>query len=339
MAGLRDETRSYLESVLGVEAHLKALAGLKVPFHIKDAYKPLELSLQFAPETQLHMLLLLPVDDDYPGAVALKKHLNQVRRATDKVVIYVSKSLSVSERRSLIAHQINFIQPGYQMFIPELAMDLRESFRKRRVEGEITTLLPAAQAMLLGRLYEGWKANTRFTANAIMDPLKYSRVTLSKVIDQLLKLGILRPGESHGFTNLYEFGASPTEVFSKARRFLRSPVRRKVAIDRKLLPGRGVFLAGETALAQYTMLAEPAQPVYGMTKKVFDGLVKDAFGETNSIDEIRAWIEIWSYPSLKQETNLADEASLFLSLEDNPDERLQIALQEMKGSTNWLSGD
>lgn len=340
MPSLRDEIRAYLESTLGVETSLKAVSGLKVPFHIKDAYKPLELSFQFGAETQLSMLLLLPVDDDYPGAVALKKHIYQVRKATDKVVVYVSKSLSVKERRSLIGHQINFIQPGYQMFIPELAMDLRESFRKRRVEGEVTALLPAAQAMLLHCLYEGWQSHDLFTANAIMGSHKYSRVTLAKVINLMLKLHILHPGQSQGFTNCYEFSSSPADIFSRARRYLRSPVRRKVSIDRKLHLGHGVFLAGETALARYTMLAEPAQPIYGMTKQVFDGLLEeDAFKVTDAIDEIRAWVEIWSYSSLKREGNLADEASLLLSLEDNPDERIQIALQEMKEKVNWLSED
>lgn len=43
MPNLRDEIKVNLESVLGVEAHFKSAFELKVPFHIKDAYKPVNL--------------------------------------------------------------------------------------------------------------------------------------------------------------------------------------------------------------------------------------------------------------------------------------------------------
>lgn len=337
-----DDIKAYLESTLGLDAHLQAAQGLKVPFYIKDAYKLTCLSLTTGskPQQKLSMLLVL-AGDEYPGAVSLGKHIAHVQKATDKVVVYVCQSLSVSQRRSLISGHINFIQPGYQMFIPELAMELRESVRTRRSEGKVSVLFPAAQAMLLGRLYEGWDNDTVFTSNAIMGAFKYSRVTLAKVIDQLLSLGIIHHAQSSGFKSCYSFGATPAAVFERARRSMRSPVKRKVAIDRVLRKGNGVFLAGETALSRYTLLADTEQPVFGMTKKQFDAMIKEgAFRVTRSVDEIRAWVEIWAYRTITEEKNIADEASLLLSLEDIQDERVQIALDELKESITWLkSGD
>lgn len=125
----------------------------------------------------------------------------------------------------------------------------------------MSVFLPAAQAMVLGCLYEGWGSDTVYNSSAITGGFDYSRVTLSKVIDQLLKLSIIHPAQSRGFTNYYSFGASQAAVFKNARNLMRSPVKRKVAIDRALHSRGGVFLAGETALAHYTMLAEPAIPV------------------------------------------------------------------------------
>lgn len=337
-----DDIKGYLESTVGLEVHLQAASGLKVPFHIKDAYKLVDLVLMVGPKAKqkLQVLLLLPVENKYPGAVSLGKHIAQVQKTTDKVVVYVCQSLSAPERRSLIAKNINFIQPGYQMFIPELAMDLRESVRTRRSEEDISVLLPAAQAMVLARLYEGWDSDTIFNSNGIMNGFKYSRVTLAKVIDQLLTLGIVQPAQSQGFKNCYSFGAPPADVFKKVRHFMRSPVKRKVAIDRVLHTGNGVFLAGETALAKCTMLAGPVQPVFGMTKKQFDVMLKDlAFKVTDSVDEVRAWVEIWAYRSLKEEKNIADEASLLLSLESIPDERVQLALDELKEAVAWLKSE
>ena len=221
-----------------------------------------------------------------------------------------------------------------------MAMDLRQSFRTRHNEVEVSALLPAAQAMVLARLYEGWDSDTVFTSSAILGDFKYSRVTLAKVIDQLLKLSIVQPAQSLGFKNFYSFDALPPELFKKARHFMRSPVKRRVAIDRVLHARNGVFLAGETALAKCTMLASPAKPVFGMTKKQFDTMVfEQKLKVTDAVDEIRAWVEIWAYRSLAEDKNIADEASLLLSLEDNPDERVQQALDDLKEGISWLKSE
>lgn len=343
MPVLRDDIRLYLESSLGVDAQMRPASDLKVPHYIKDAYKLVNLVLLVGgknKQSKLSMVLLLPIDGEYPGAVTLGKHIAQVQKYTDNVVVYVCQSLSVPERRSLIANHINFIQPGYQLFIPELAMDLREGVRTRRNEREVSALLPAAQAMVLARLYEGWDSDKVFTSNTIMGEFKYSRVTLAKVIDQLLKLRIIHPAQSRGFQKFYSFGAPPPDLFKKTRHLMRSPVKRKVAIDRVLHAHNGVFLAGETALAICTMLAGPAQPVFGMTKKQFDTMVKEKqFKETDEVDEILAWVEIWAYRSLAEDKNIADEASLLLSLEDSPDERVQQALDDLKEGISFLKSD
>ncbi|MHA6197578.1 hypothetical protein ACX3YG_24800 [Pseudomonas wadenswilerensis] len=329
----------YLASVLGAEARVEKAPDLKIPFHLKDTYGIAELTLLIG-DQPLSMLLMMPVDDEYPGAITLRKHLEQIEKATDKTIVFVYKSLSAPERRSLIGNQLNFIQPGSQMFIPELAMDLREQVRKRRDDKAVSTLLPAAQAMLLGCLYEGWNSERLYSSTAIMGDFRYSRVTLAKVIAQLLKLRIIQEAQSRGFTHFYSFDASPAEVFRTARRWMRSPVKRRVAIDRKLHLGDGIFLAGESALAKYTLLAGPTQPVYGMTRNTFDLLLEGKdFKVADSVDDTRAWVEIWAYRSLKANDKIADEASLLLSLEDHPDERIQIALDELREEVTWLKSE
>jgi len=338
MPSLKDDLKAYVESTLGLPIEFEAV-HLKLPFHILDLYNPVRMRLGVG-KTPVSALLLLPMADEHPGSVALKKHITQVRKATDEVIVYVTKSLTPHERRSLISHHINFLQPGYQMFIPDLAMDLREKVRQRRESEEVSALLPAAQAMLLGCLYEGWSSETLFNSNAIMGDFKYSRVTLSKVIDQLLTLKLLTTVKGRGFNNLYSFDGNRLEVFNRARSHMRSPVRRTVSIDSKLQLGEGVFLAGETALAKYTLLAEPAKPIYGMTKKRFAELIADEqMRPSTSVDDTSAWVEIWAYNSLTRNKNIADPASLLLSLQDNPDERIQICLDELKEQVTWLASE
>lgn len=343
MPVLKDDIRLYLESILGADVAIKPASALKIPHHIRESYQLVKLVVSLGGASRafhLSMILLLPVNDQYPGVVTLGKHLAQVQKSSDEVIVYACKSLTVSERRSLIASQINFIQPGYQLFIPELALDLRERIRARRNEQAVSALFPAAQAMLLARLYEGWDSEKTFSSSAIMEGFKYSRVTLGKVIDQLTTLEILHAAENPGFKKLYSFTATSAAVYAKAHHCLRSPVKRKVAIDRLLQPGNGVFLSGESALATLTMLADPAQPVFGMNKNQFDRMHgEQAFKVAESLDMTVAWIEIWAYSSLKEDQHIADEASLLLSLQDNPDERVQQALDELRENVTWLKSE
>ncbi|BFO07196.1 hypothetical protein MX621_30925 (plasmid) [Pseudomonas aeruginosa] len=339
MPNLQDEAKAYIESVLGVAAQMTPVP-LRVPYTIRDSYKTYELSVPMGNSSAFNMMLLVSRDDiEYPGIVKLQKHIELVRNVTNQVVVYVCWSLSTQDRRSLIMHQVNFIQPSFQMFIPEMALDLRESFRQRREQSEVAALLPAAQAMLLSCLYAGIPDETYFTTNALLGDLGYSRVTLSKAVDQLISLGVITPAKSELPWRTYAFNGSPAEVFQKAKKHLRSPVKKRIGITRNAIPmAPGVFIAGETALAKYTMLAEPKQAVWGMSKKVFnDMLALDAFEVVESVDTIEEWVEIWGYPSLTETQYMADTASLFLSLEDNPDERIQIALDELKEQVRWLA--
>lgn len=337
MPDLQDEAKTYIESALGVKAHLTPMP-LRVPYTIRDSYKTYELRMSIGKSSAFTIMLLCD-EVAYPGIVSLQKHIELVHKVTNQVVVYVCRSLSIQERRSLITHQVNFIQPRFQMFIPEMALDLRESFRLRREQSEVSALFPAAQAMLLSCLYAGKTYEAYFRTNALLGDLNYSRVTLSKAVEQLTSLEVITPAKSELHWKTYAFNGTPAEVFRKAKQYLRSPVRKRIGITRNTLPmATDVCLAGETALAKYTMLAEPKQAVWGMTKKVFnDMLALDAFEVIDSLDEIEEWVEIWAYPSLTLRHSIADVASLYLSLEENPDERIQTALDELKQQFNWLA--
>ncbi len=63
------------------------------------------------------------------------------------------------------------------------------------------------------------------------------------------------------------------------------------------------------------------------------------FNLADSVDETKALVEIWAYSSVKTEKNIADEVSLILSMADNWDERVQIALDGLKESVTWFKSE
>lgn len=333
------ELEDYIQSTLGFSVKLSKVK-LNVPFSIQESFRLFMLEICPPNGASMKLLAVIPLEDEYPGIVALKKRLSMVEKATDKVVVYVTDHISSVERRSLIDRHINFIAVGRQFFVPELAMDLRESFRIRKNQETDIELSPATQAILIQLLYEGGdvKSDTLYTANALMGSYKYSRVTLSKAISELSKAGILRLSVEKTFTNrLYSLMASQADTFEKALLMMRSPIKKKVMVNRKPPLGNGVCYAGDTALAKYTMLVPSSKPVFAMTQKVYSSLLENGeIEEVRHIDRAKATIEIWSYRSPTVSTNVVDEISLYLTLKDDPDERVQIALSELKENNSWM---
>lgn len=328
------EIQNYVEEVLGLKASAPKFIDLQVPFFIKDTYELLHMQLRLSEKHTYDLVLIIQKEDEYPGIVSLSKHLKQIHKITREPLVYVNNALSAADRKSLINNNVNFIKPYSQLFIPELALDLRENYRQKRSSIEVENLFPATQAVMIACFNRGWSTKEVYTSSQLVQGLVYSRVTISKVIDQLINIGVLFRGDK---ARTYFFNEPEKLVFEKITPLLKSPIKREVFINARLDIGKGIFFSGETALAQYSMLAEPAKPIYGLTQEDFATLVREGeVWETESIDEIKATVELWTYPNPIVGAEVADPISLFVSLRDHNDERIQIALDEMMGEIPWL---
>ena len=73
-------------------------------------------------------------------------------------VVYVTTTLASYERKRLVQQKVPFIVPGNQLYLPELAIDLREYFRRRSVP-PTNGFSPSTQAMLITALLRApWSA-------------------------------------------------------------------------------------------------------------------------------------------------------------------------------------
>lgn len=334
MIKILQEIQGYVSDTLGLKASPGKPVNVQVPFFIKDIYDLIDMSLTLTEQHTFDVLLVVQKEGGYPGIVSLRKHLKQIHKVTNVPLVYVTHTLSATDRKSLISHHVNFIQPYAQLFIPELALNISETFRHKRKSVDVDSFFPATQAILIACFNRGWSMTTAYTSSQIAQGLDYSRVTISKAIDQLIAKDILAKGKK---VRTYCFTDSVKSVFEKALPLLKSPVKRVIYTRSRLDTGEGVFWSGETALSQYTMLAEPSKPVYALAQEHFYKILKQGLiSETESIDEVKAEIELWTYPNPVVEAEIADPFSLFLSLKDNNDERIQIALDEMMGDITWL---
>lgn len=136
---------------------------------------------------------------------------------------------------------------------------------------------------------------------------------------------------------LLQAAHEPAEAWAHAKPFLRSPVKRRVWVDhdaRANLPQAP--LAGLSALAASSMLAEPPQPIFALSSaqwKVAQQSGVRALPESHPSSSL--W-QVWTYaPNLQKEQATVDPLSLTLSLQDEQDERVQQALEDLREQFPW----
>lgn len=321
----------YLQEVLGIEAPgVKLWArATELPYFLRDAFQFSELELLGQP-------IVLAI-----RRAEAKQSLSDVRTWLDKVkalaglpVVYVTDALASYERRRLIEQKVPFIVPGNQLYLPDLGLDLREYFRQRAPSTE-AALSPSAQAMLITALLrQPWQSDWQPSKVAVA--LGYTPMTLSRAVKELTAAG-LATAYTVGRSRWLRMDLPAQQAWERAKPALRTPVRRTVWVAAQGVvahrPGR---MAGLSALAHYSMLTEPKWPVFAMTaadwKAATDAGVRELPEPETGAQE---W-QLWSYsPALMPDSATVDPLSLTLSLQESADDRIQLALDELKRRFLW----
>ena len=320
----------YLQDALGITPKVRPWAGrAKLPYFLQDAFELHELELLGRP-----ILLAIDRQANKPALANVRAQLDKLRALAGHPVVYVTGALASYERKRLIEQKVPFIVPGNQLYLPDLGIDLREYFRQRPQVLD-TALSPATQAMLITALLrKPWQAD--WQPAAIVTALGYTPMTLSRAVKELTAAGIATL-HSEGRARWLRMAISPTETWEHAKPLLRNPVKRRVWAHPipKLKPPH-VRLAGLSALAHISMLAEPQWPIYAVGPAQWKAAMQ-AGVETlpEQLPGTCEW-QLWHYsPALVPDSVTVDPLSLTLSLQDEADERVQLALGELKEHFPW----
>ncbi|MCK5690734.1 MarR family transcriptional regulator, partial [Myxococcota bacterium] len=186
---------------------------------------------------------------------------------------------------------------------------------------------PSAQAALLYSLYN--EDEDGLTPSGLADTLHYSPMTLSRAFDQLEATGLAH-AEIKGRERVLRFKMSKKDLWEEAQQYLRSPVKKRIFARMGAAPWQG-FSAGLSALSLSSMLAEPHNPTYALSAAQWKSLresgavVEIPMQEPDSVN-----LEIWTYdPQLFAKNDVVDCLSLFLSLKESEDERVESALESL----------
>ncbi|MFH1151454.1 MAG: MarR family transcriptional regulator [Actinomycetota bacterium] len=298
----------------------------KLPQYLRERYRFFRIDV-----LGTECVLMVDNGDEEQTPAVIGKHLDQVRGRGQFEVVYVRQGVTSYNRRRLIEQKVPFIVPGNQMYLPMLGIDLREHVRRLREKKPVFS--PSTQALILQVLWH--RESVTITPAEMAHRLGYSAMTMTRAFDELETAGV---GE-HSVTGRerhLRFSETGRSLWEHVLPYLNTPVRKRLYIASSVQAGDG-SVAGESALAYYTMLAEPRVPVLAFSSEEWkvwmqhDKLVELVLPEPGAYE-----IELWKYaPALFAREGNVDRLSLYLSLRDSTDERVQAAMHTLVEDMEW----
>ena len=326
----RTRLEGYLETVLRRSVCLQDWGGHeRLPVFLPRLYRFFETRIG---QTPLLFMCVRRSEEHTPTDIA--KHLDLTKSEFDGIVLYSAERLTAGFRARLISGGVAFAVPGNQLFVPELATDLREHFRAPKPERP-DKLSPSAQVVLFFHLLKG-KRKQVWTPTELAEPLRYSIMTTSRALNELASVGLAWT-ERRGRKKQLSFRAEGRLLIDAAKTLLIRPERRLDYV-RWVNKPPDLPLAGEHALARLSDLSPPSTPpIYAVTPTQERELLAagQAYLGTANYDSDGA-LGIWRYdPRVLAESHMVDPLSLFAQFWDHPNERVSMAADRLVERWKW----
>lgn len=232
----------------------------------------------------------------------------------------------------MIEKHIPFVIENGQMYLPFLGLDLKRA--SQYVEKEISTFSSSTQK---GYLYFLYNENTMVNTTEFAEKLNLTVMTASRVLNDLYdaKLLTYEIGGKTGRSKVYQRVRGP-EYFEKGRSFIKSPVKKVVYVKRA---PEATMIAGLEALAELSMINPPGYLVRAISRQQFK---ESGFEIINNKDIIKdkklVELQIWDYdPKEFTDKKLVDNMSLYASLKEVNDERVEQAIEEVLRGEKWYT--
>lgn len=309
-------------SILGISAVLipiprNQLKGLNADTLLRFSFYTTTFNSQ-------NLCIIQPKNKDKNTPLKYKQITGQIETVVNKPVAVLLNSLAYYERERLIHQGVYFIVADKYAFLPSLIVNAQAVKKPKNP----TKLVPAAQYIFL--YYLLMEPGAELTIRKLESVMPYNYLALSRAIVNLEDCKLCRTKKDRVGNKLIYFESSRPELWMQAQTYLSSPVKKIVYSDSK--PEGEISISGINALSHYSHL----NPEQNETVAVWDKL----FSRQNfSFNEIEGAfkIEIWKYPTTmphQQGIHVVDKLSLYLSMKDEPDARiekeLEIILEEMK---------
>jgi hypothetical protein len=323
MEQLEKKLKAYLNEVTGLKLAVQPHGVSHLPFFLTRLYELADMRLGSAS----YMVVFLKQEDEFKP-VQFLKHLTQITNIHVNDVCVVADSLPSYVRKRMIEKGVSFVIPNVQMYLPGMGMELRSrGVNKKGIKSDY--LSPATQVVLihwlLGRIAEP------VSPLELSKQLFYSTMSMSRALDEIEAMEIGQV-ERVGKERLLAFTLQKQLLWKEILPKLKSPIRSHKRIEERDLLIKDALPAGLTALSKKTMIGEPDLPEYAVSADAWKRLEKEGV-KTIPLEEFGTCVlQVWRYdPKVLEVDGMVDPFSLYLSLQGENDERIEMALEDMLG--------
>lgn len=324
--------RAYLERTLHMSVDITPWqGGAELPIFLTRHYSLYELRIG---DARLVVLASEPENSATPSDIS--KHIGMVEAAFAGPAIYAADVISSTLRARLIEAGIAFIAPGNQLYIPSLAVDLREHFRRPKAPRP-EKLSPSAQAVLFRHVLFTDETD-RFrevTPSALANPLRYSPMTIGRAFDELAAVGLAKV-ERQGRQKHLLFNAEGRLLIDMAKTLLISPISKSIPVRLQGDPSE-IPHSGLTALGRLSDLNSDETETFAVTPDGWCTLLNQRTVQpVSEIYEATAVFETWRYdPRGLSYRPIVDPLSLYAQFWDHEDERISMAADQLLEAFEW----
>lgn len=278
-------------------------------------------------------LLLIYLDVDQFQLSAFLKQRNKLLEFWKGDMVLCFRALTSYQRKVLIENHISFLVPGSQLYLPCLGILLQE--RTAAAQKAVSRLSPQSQFLLLYFIY--CHNSTSLTKVQLSRQVGVSPMSITRSVQELESLGLVSVQKS-GRSNYVTPVRTGKELFDIARQYFIDPVQKRLYVQQTnelmKLP-----LSGESALCERTMLNMPPVPCRAIDRKAYKrqqeaGLKRIDPAWQSKTDYMQ--LEVWRYdPVCFSHAGTVDIVSLAASFRSHPDERIEMAVDEMLEDYQW----
>lgn len=275
--------------------------------------------MQFEFNGQVMLLLVAKGNVNYTN-VQRRKISERIESVKHIPAVFYFDNLLTYERDRLVEQGVYFVVADKFAFVPTLIIN------RRSTKSEIQeSFYPSTQYILLYHLQI--KSLDGLLLKELEDMVPYKYKTISKSLKQLEALGLVRLDGSRNKKLVFEL--SGKELWDKASTNLIDPIK-SIEYTSDVFPKGDI--GGISALSHYSMLAPEDVP----TRVISVDWVREhrsSLPELHSFEDTQR-IEIWKYPPLGT-SGYVDKLSLFLTLKDDNDPRVEKEIEIMMNEIKW----
>lgn len=325
---LAEAAEAYVQHSFGQRLDLKPRTPSSLPHFVLDRYKLWQGTLNG------RSVALMAIREPRQGATSdYLKHRDLVRQrlGADLSLLLLDQAPNAI-RQQMIERKIGFLAPGTQLYVPEALLDIRE--RTPSITTATTDLIsPTTQMVLLATLQRRALEGRNMTELAVR--FEVSPMSMSRTLDELEALELAKPRQV-GRQRHLNFTIGGRELWDAVRDKLQSPVRKTRMVSGPI-DVHDVPLAGESALARYTMLAPPRRQCRAVLSLRWKALENaQNLKPATFFDDDHIEIQTWTYdPTILAQNGVIDRLSLYLAVRKSLDERVVQASEELLETMEW----